>query len=462
MTIWTPELAPGAEPKYLALVEAISRDIQGGRLPPGTRLPTQRELAGRLQIAIGTVSRAYAIAEQRGIVQGEVGRGTFVRRRDPAYREGADEPRDSDLIDLSRGRLVRPVDDPKLGQALKLLAQREDLHQLLDIYQPPQGMDRHRLAGAAWMRRATWDVDPERIVITNGAQHGAAVVLASIVRPDDLILTEEVTYSGIIALARLLQLRVQGLAMDQHGLLPVALETACRSSSPRVLFCMPTLQNPTGRTMPLERRRELATIIQRYGLLVLEDDVNGFVPAEPLPPLASLAPDHTFYINGTSKSLAPGLRVGYVVAPPAHFQRLSATMQATTWFTAPLMAEIVSGWIESGEAGGIADAKRAEIDARHTLALEILSPWLPSDGPVSFHLWVSLPEPWRAEGFVAQARARGVLVNSPNEFLVGREMAPHAVRVCLGAGLSRAKLEEGLRRLAELLATPAGLNAMVY
>jgi DNA-binding transcriptional MocR family regulator len=462
MTIWMPQLPIGAEPKYLALVEAISQDIQSGRLPPGTRLPAQRELASRLQIAIGTVSRAYSIAEQRGIVQGEVGRGTFVRRGDPIYREGADEPRDSDLIDLSRGRLVRQVDDPKLGQTLKLLAQRGDLHQLLDIYQPPQGMDRHRVAGAAWIRRGALDVDPERIVITNGAQHGAAVVLASIVRTDDLILTEEVTYSGITALARLLQLRIQGLAMDEHGLLPAALETACRSSSPRALFCMPTLQNPTGRTMPLERRRELATIIERYGLLVLEDDVNGFVPAEPLPPLASLTPDHTFYITGTSKSLAPGLRVGYVVAPAGHFQRLSATMQATTWFTAPLMAEIVSRWIESGEAGEIAAGKRAEIAARYALAQQVLHPWLPTDAPVSFHIWLSLPEPWRAEGFVAQARARGVLVNSPDEFLVGRDTAPHAVRVCLGAGLSHAKLEEGLRRLAELLATPSGLNAMVY
>src|SRR3954452_6959636 len=121
MTIWSPDLPTGGQPKYAALIEAISRDIQSGRLPPGTRLPTQRELASRLKIAIGTVSRAYAIAEQRGILQGEVGRGTFVRRIDPAYREGADEPRDTNLIDLSRGRLVGPVDDPKLAQTLKLL-----------------------------------------------------------------------------------------------------------------------------------------------------------------------------------------------------------------------------------------------------------------------------------------------------------------------------------------------------
>jgi DNA-binding transcriptional MocR family regulator len=461
-SVWSPELAPADEPKYLAIVEALLRDVESGQLAPGTRLPTQRELARQLGIAIGTVSRAYAIAEQRGIVRGEVGRGTFIRRDDPSYREAADETSDAELVDLSRGRLVRPLDDPALADTLRLLAQRRDLHQLLDIYQSPNGMGRHRAAGAAWLKRSGLDLGPDRVVITSGAQHGAAMVLASIARAGDLILTEEVTYSGITALARLLQLRVQGLPMDQNGLLPEALEAACRTRSPRALFCMPTLQNPTGRTMTLARRRDIAEIVQRYNLRVLEDDVNGFLPAEPLPPLAALAPDHTFYISGTSKSLAPGLRIGYVAPPAADVQVVSASMQATTWFTAPLMAEIVTEWIESGKADQMTSWKRAETAARHALALNILAPFVPRTGPTSFHLWVPLPEPWRAESFVNQARARGVVVNSPDEFLVGRDPAPHAVRVCLGAGLSRARLEEGLRRLAALLGRPPGLSAMVY
>lgn len=460
MTTWTPELEQAAEPKYLALVDALHRDVESGRLPPGTRLPTQRQLANRLRIAIGTVSRAYTVAEQRGIVRGEVGRGTFVRREDPTYREGSDE--DAELIDLSRGRLVRPADNPTLAQTLKLLAQRRDLHQLVDIYQSPQGMRRHRVAAAAWLKRFELEVEPERVVVTSGAQHGAAVVLATLARPGDLILTEEVSYSGITALASLLQLRVQGLGMDQDGLLPSELEAACESSSPRALFCMSTLQNPTGRTMPLQRRRELAQIIQRHQLTVLEDDVNGFLPAEPLPPIAALAPDQTFYITGTSKSLAPGLRIGYVVPPAAEMQRVSATMQATTWFTAPLMAEIVTQWIESGRADEMAEWKRWETTARHRLAREILGSWLPASGPVSFHLWLRLPEPWRAENFVSQARARGVAVNSPDEFLVDRNTAPHAVRICLGGGLSRGRMEEGLKRLAELLQTPPGVSTIVY
>lgn len=452
MTIWVPDLPKDSEPKYQALVDALDRDIGTGALPPGTRLPTQRELASRLGVAIGTVSRAYAVAERRGLLSGEVGRGTFVRRRESGLQEGAkDEGDDPALLDLSKGRLVRDSRDPTLRRSLEAISRRPDLDRLVDFYQPAAGMARHRAAGASWIRRTGLDVAPERVVVTSGAQHGAAMVLTTIARPGDLILTEEVTYAGINALAGLLHLRLRGVALDEHGIRPDRFEAACRSTSPRALFCMTNLQNPTGRTMPLARRQQIAAIAQAYDVALIEDDVNGFLPTHPLPPLAQLAPAHTYYITGTSKSLAPGLRIGYVVPPPQRLERIAATIRATTWLTSPILAELVTLWIESGEADEMVEWKRNEIAARHDLALEILGQWLPP-GPVSFHLWLPLPEPWRTEAFVAQARARGVMVTPSEEFLIGRDSAPHAVRVCLGATLGRDRLEEGLRRLSVLLA----------
>jgi DNA-binding transcriptional MocR family regulator len=450
--MWSPTLDPGAEPKYQALVDAIDRDIDAGRLPPGTRLPTQRQLATRLGVAIGTVSRAYAMAEERGLLSGEVGRGTFVRRREPGLQEGAnDEGDDPALLDLSKGRLVRDPRDPTLRRSLEALSRRPDLDRLVDFYQPAAGMARHRAAGSRWVARSGRETDPDRVVITSGAQHGAAVVLGTIARPGDVILTEEVTYAGIRALASLLHLQLRGLPLDEKGIIPDAFDAACRSGAARALFCMTNLQNPTGRTMPLDRRQEIAAIAVAHDVALIEDDVNGFLPAEPIPPLAHLAPAHTYYVTGTSKSLAPGLRLGYVVAPAHRVERVAATIRASTWLTSPILAELVTAWIESGEADEMVAWKRSETAARHALALDILAPWLPP-GPVSFHRWLPLPEPWRNETFVAQARARGVMVTPSEEFMVGRDSAPHAVRVCLGATLSRDRLEEGLRRLAGLLA----------
>jgi DNA-binding transcriptional MocR family regulator len=225
---------------------------------------------------------------------------------------------------------------------------------------------------------------------------------------------------------------------------------------------MSTLQNPTGRTMPLARRQEIASIAEAHDVAILEDDVNGFLPPRPITPIAALAPGHTYYITGTSKSLAPGLRIGYVVPPAHRVDRVAATIRATTWLTAPLLAEITTAWIESGQAVAMADWKRNEIGVRYGLAREILEPWLQGSLEPCFHLWIALPEPWRSETFVARARDRGVVVNSAEEFTVGRQSTPHAVRVCLGATLSRDRLEDGLRRLAELLREVPEPNLTVY
>ena len=449
--MWSPTLGTDPEPKYQALLDALQRDIASGTLPPGTRLPTQRDLARRLGVAIGTVGRAYAAAEERGIVSGEVGRGTFVRGPEPGMEEGSLEGDDPKLIDLSKSRLIR---DPRVGSVADLLqaiARRPDLDRLMDFYQPAPGMARHREAGARWLRRSGLAVPPERVIITSGAQHGAATVLASLAKPGDLVLTEHVTYTGMKAIASLLHLQLRGLPLDGHGLIPEAFEAACREATPRALYCMPTLQNPTARTMPLERRQAIADIAARYEVALIEDDVYGFLPEQPLPPLTAIAPAHGYYITSTSKSMAPGLRVGYVVAPESRVDRVAGVIRASTWLIAPLLAELASEWIERGEADAMVAWKREETSARHAAALRILGRWLPGRPSPSFHLWLPLPEPWRTEEFVAQARAREVVVSPSEEFVVGRESAPHAVRVCLGATASRARLEDGLGRLAELL-----------
>jgi DNA-binding transcriptional MocR family regulator len=451
MTIWSPDLPAGAEPKYQALLDLLLRDVESGALPPGTRLPPQRELAERLGVAIGTVGRAYAVAEQRGVVSGEVGRGTFVRGPEPGVEPGAVEEDEPAVIDLSKSRLVR---DPRVSSAaamLQSLARRPDLDRLLDFYQPAPGMARHRETGARWMSRTGLTVPADRVIITSGAQHGAATVLASLARPGDLILTEHVTYTGVKAIASLLHLQLRGLPLDGDGLIPEAFEAACREGSPRALYCMPTLHNPTGRTMPLGRRHAIVEIAARYDVAVIEDDVYGFLPDQPLPPLAALAPATAYYITSTSKSMAPGLRVGYVAAPEPRVDRVAAVIRASTWLVAPLLAELASDWIERGEADAMVAWKREETAARHAAAVRILGRWLPAGSPRSFHLWLPLPEPWRTEEYVTQARARNVVVSPSEEFVVGRESAPHAVRVCLGATSSRARLEEGLTRLAELL-----------
>ncbi len=457
MTLWTPEL--GAErPLYRALADAIGRDVQAGRLRPGDRLPTHRELAPRLGVNVATITRAYAEARRRGLLVGEVGRGTFVASREPLpLLPLASEP--GDAIELG---INLPFGDPKIlrvKDTLARLARLGDRSPLLAGYHA-LGMTPHRAAGAAWLRRDGLDASPERTVVCGGAQHALAVAFASLAAPGDLVLTEELTYPGMRALAAALHLRLQGLPMDREGLLPDALEAACRRGGVRALYTMPSIQNPTGAVMSEPRRRAVAAIARKHGLPIVEDDTYGFLLPEAPAALATHAPELTTHVRSTSKSLCAGLRIGYLLAPArdgrsgADVERLGAHVTALGWMAAPLAAEIASRWIDDGTAAAIIAWKRRETAARRRIADRLLRAVPHGTHPASPHLWLPLPSPWRGESFAREARRRGVRVSASEAFVAGRAAAPHAVRVCIGTPATRAAVERGVEILAQTLARP--------
>ncbi len=452
MTNWLPDLARFAGPRYRAIAEALAADIRDGQLTPGTRLPTHRDLAWRLHVTVGTVSRAYAEAERRGLIGGEVGRGTFVR--EPASARvlsfARPEPERPDFIDLSFNYPIVGDEAPALAAVLSRLAGSNDLAALLH-YSPSAGRAADREAGAAWIARGGLETAAERIVLTNGGQHALATVLSALLRAGDTLATECLTYPGMRALANLLDLRLVGLAMDDDGLLPDAFESACRGGAIKALYTMPTLHNPTTAILPEERRRAIAGIARRYGVAIVEDDVYGFLLDTPPMPIANLVPELGFFVGSTSKSMAPGLRVGYVHAPLAWVDRLAAAMRATTYMATPLMAEIASLWINDGIADAFVAAKRRAAQVRRRVVETVLAGACFRSHPAAFHLLLSLPDTWHADDFAAEARRRGVGLTPAAAFAVGRGSAPNAVRLCFGTPAGEALLQRGLRLVADLL-----------
>ena len=450
MTMWLPDVTEMPGPRYLAIAQAIADDTASGRLKPGARLPTHRELAERLGVTVGTVTRAYAEAARRGLVSGEVGRGTFARR--PVESMVAPGDAESPIVDLSVNHPPATAEDARqLRSTLEALALRADLARFL-AYQPNAGAPSHRAAGAQWIARAGIEARPEQVLVCAGSQHALMTIFTTLVGPGDTVLCESVTYPGMRTLAALLRIHLQGLPLDEHGLRPDALEAACRKGAPRALYCVPTLQNPTATIMPEARRKEIAGIARGHGIPIVEDDVHGFLPESRPRPLSAFAPESSFYVNSTSKSLAPGLRIGYLLSPAAHVSRLASAVGSTVWMVAPLMAEIVSTWIREGRAEAVLAEKRSEAAARQSLALRILGGARVDSDRSGYHFWLGLPEPWRSETFVAEARRRGVAVTPAEAFAVDREAVPAAVRVCLGPARSHADLERGLSALADMLA----------
>ena len=455
MTIWHPDIDSRPRPRYRAIAAALAEDIERGGLEPGQRLPTHRDLAYRLGVTVGTVSRAYAEAGRRGLIAGEVGRGTFVRGPKEAgpglaslFQQASDEDR-RELIDLSLNLPALGDQVEVLATALARLGRSAGLSELL-FYQPEAGRPAHRAAAAAWLGRWVAGATPERVIVTCGAQHAIAVALSALTSPGDVVLTESLTWTGVKALASLMHLKLEGVAIDHDGLLPEALEAACMSSAARVLYCMPTLHNPTASIMPTARRAEIVEIARRYDLAIIEDDVYSHLPTAAPAPLSSLAPERSYYLTSASKSLAPGLRVGFLLAPEEMVERVAAGVRATTIIAPTLPAEIVATWITDGTAERQIEWQRREAAARQAIAAATLGA-ATRHGHTCCHLWLELPAPWRARDFADRARERGVLVTPADLFMAGRSPAPHAVRVSLGAARDRGRLEKGLAILAEML-----------
>jgi DNA-binding transcriptional MocR family regulator len=452
MTISDIDLAGRPGPKYRAIADILAARIADGSLPAGAQLPTHRDLAWKLGVTIGTVSRAYAEMARRGLLSGEIGRGSFVRDI-PAVEDiphlRASQP---GLIDLTLNFPTPGIEREALAQTLSELAGDASMSALLD-YQPESGIERHRIAAADWIGTHDWVVDPDFVVITAGAQHAIRMVLAALTRPGDRIVAEALSYQGIKPAITQLGLRAEGLAMDADGLLPEAFEKAVRDGGVRALYCMATLHNPTTATMPAARRQQIAQIAIQYGVPVIEDDIySAYSEGPPLPPLAALADDMGYYITSLSKTVAPGLRTGYVVAPNrAAAERIGAAVRASCWMAPPLLAEIASRWIEDGTARKVLENHRALATQRRDVARSLLGNADYLLPPGSLHAWLSLPEPWRAGDFVAAMRDQGVAIASAETFAIGRASAPHAVRICLGTPHRVDDLKIGLTRIGAML-----------
>jgi DNA-binding transcriptional MocR family regulator len=454
--MWVPRSLKRDGPRYLAIADAIQQDVASGRLGAGAQLPPQRELADRLGLDFTTISRAYSEARRRGLVVGHVGRGTFVRPPAESHAH-AEAIGPGGVIDLTANvpvqRVVVAAGDAMARTLPKIPA--DALHRLFG-YGRNAGSDSHRAAGADWIARHDVPATPERIAITNGAQHGLAVILMALLRPGDIIAAESLNYSGLKGVADLLGARIEGIAGDEQGIIPDALRAAC--ARPRdggrikIVVCAPTIHNPTGSVMPTSRRQEIAAIAREHDLTLVEDDTYGLLVRSAPRPLASLAPERSYYIAGLSKGVAPGLRIAYVLAPTStDVARLADAIRLTTWMAVPLMAEVAARWIGDGTADRILDINRQATAERQTLARAMLSRWRIRSHPEAFHLWLELPAPWTGAQLALDARQRGVLVTPAEAFAVGGATAPAAVRVSLCSPADMPALEQALGVIGRLL-----------
>ena len=451
MTIWMPQL-PDGRPRYIAIAEAMTADLLRGVLKPGDRLPTHRDLAHRLGVTTGTVTRAYAEAEKLGILVGEVGRGTFLRHPDahavPFAGLAAPAAEGVDLTQASPPAIHAFQD---LDRALARIMVSPGRLDLLD-YTPPEGHPLHRAMGAKWLARSGIIVDQSQVIVTSGAHAALISTLASLSQHGDRLFVEGLNYPAIKPIARQLGIALVPLEIDEGGLVPESLERAARAGEARMLYIVPTLHNPTTATLSLDRRTAIVDIARRFGLTLIEDDIFRLLDPRLQPPtLYQMAPERTYHITSISKTLAPGLRVGFVTTPPGRSDILLRHQTVASGRAVGLAAEVARHWIEGDGADKIMSAVIAENAARRDIAREVFRGKGFRCGPGAPFIWLQLPDQWQPGDFARAAQDRGVKVSPGSAFAIDRRADDRSVRMCFGGRADRNGLRAAFATVNALL-----------
>ena len=482
-TEWRPRLSADG-PRYRALADAIAEAIDAGELCAGDRLPPVRDLAWTLKVTPGTIARAYQLAENRGLLEGRVGRGTFVK----ASRAGASSPAAASFLDAQAappgaaiakepswpsGKLDlctnRAID---VGQDSIITARLQELIAELGTlpltpYHCYGEDEAERRSVARWLASGGLPERDEDTLICSGAEHALLVALSATSGGGDAVaLTEPLIYPGLKDCARAMGVRLEPVATDPDlGVDPEALEAAAARYRPSAIILNTNFQNPTLVTLSLERRKAVAEIARRRRIPIIEDDVYGWTSPSRLPSFPNFAPELCWYVTSFSKCVAAGLRAGFLLCPPGAGPVTARLLRGHTQHVPWLTSALATALIDSGDAKNIAEAVRKKNAQRAEWLERSLGPALNNRGgrlrvsAENSMAWLELPDPWRAVDFEAAALEAGVLVTAAEQFAVGRTHAPHAVRIAHGA-CDQKQLEEGVARIAELIASGPGPGAL--
>lgn len=461
-TSWRPNLAQSAGPKYLSLVRALRDGVRRGDLAPGVKLPTVRDLAWRLGVTPGTVARAYQIATQEGLLEAAVGRGTFVSTQsrrlgptEPLYRQPLTDPEDNDgVVDLRSPQL------PDVGQTAALAqAMADSAQQVAQSWLEYPGLRRDRYCREAvigWFADYTMfpHIDADDLVLTLGGQNGINVVLQCCLRGDrPVVLCEELAYPGFRHAARLNRAEVVPVSLDSEGMVPEALDAACRRFGGQVVCVTPDAQNPTTVRMGMERRRAIVEVARRHDLQIIEDDCFT-APVSGLDSLREIAPERTWHVTSLSKTISAGMRFGIVVAPQGMGEAGRLTAQHSYFGLPRPVTDIATRLFLSGDAMRLRHGAQHEMGRRLERLVQSFGNYDLSWQPGLSFVWLKLPIGWRASTFARMAEAEGVLLRSADEYVLQDGHAPNAVRIAIAGGVPEERFQRAVDRLKRLLDAP--------
>lgn len=451
--MWRPKELNTDKTLYIAIADAIELDIKRGYLKPDDKMPPQRHIAEVIGVNLTTITRAYNLAKKRGMLTAVTGKGTFVANEKeyllPRISSGEDE-----VIDLGLVGTLN-IEHKEISKIISDISRYSNLSLLLD-YVPSNGLLEHRQMGKVWIKSHGYDVDPDDVVICAGAMHAINCCLTSLFTQGDKIAADSLTFAGFINSCSTNNMKLEGVEMDDEGMIPESLELLCLKQDIKGVYLMPNLQNPTATTMSLERKKKISEVIRKYDLLLIEDDVYNLFD-ESVKPISSFIPEHSIFISGTSKNLYAGLRIAYAVVPQKYHKRFVQTVTTTIWMAPPMSCEIVSQLIKRGIATDLISQKKKIINDRLSITKRILKDYDVQGVENSQFAWLKLPSHLNALEFEHLALLNKVRVIASSKFSISHGLVPNAVRISFANVSTNELLIKGLEKLVEILESP-GLN----
>ncbi|SHM85587.1 PLP-dependent aminotransferase family protein [Chitinophaga sp. CF418] len=316
---------------------------------------------------------------------------------------------------------------------------------------PIAGNLEDRQVAAGWISRSGPAISEDRIFMAISGHQAIIVALLATSLQGKTIAVDEFTYSNFITIARLLNIQLIGCKTDEKGMLPSALEAATAQHNVKGIYIMPTINNPTGVVMPLERRLELIDIARKNGQVIIDDDAYGFLDDNPPANFAQLAPDLGWYIYSLSKPLAPDVKVTFIAAPEQYRDQISIMLKLTSSNPSTFFTRFVSAAITSGELEKLIGQKRIEGNNRQLKTRAVLSGYEVYGHKNGFHCWLKLPAGITAAFLYASLLKEGVEVMPGTVFSVPGVHAGEYIRIAMGAEQDMNRVIQGLEIIKKLI-----------
>ncbi|MEI1420233.1 PLP-dependent aminotransferase family protein [Bacillus cabrialesii] len=449
---WKPEKKALKRPFYESIAALLEEYIKKGFLAPGTKLPPQRELADFLDLNFTTITRAYKVCEVKGLIYAVTGKGTFV------------SPSAARSITISKDKITNCIDfgliasfevtNQIVTEAIQQVASKHYLDRLLN-YNDPTGIPHQKTAGLNWMKSFGIQTDQEHISIVSGAQNALAVSLIALFEPGNRIATDLYTYSNFIELAKMHHIQLVPILGDEFGMLPDELDKQCTQLNIHGIFLMPSCCNPTTVMMSNARKKEIASVIRKHRLLLIEDDIHAFMTAGLISdyeePMFNSLPEQSVYICGTSKSICSGLRVAYMVYGDTLREKILQAIFNINVKTSSFDAEVITELIISGKAHDIVSRKKQLAQSANDIYSEYFSEKEPNGHPLSFYRWLSIKDHHDGLQIETDLKKHGIRVFHSDRFLSGSTTPNKYLRIALSSTKSLDELKIGLERLKNYL-----------